>query len=205
VRVSQADAVVNHLAELVTQESLEPGSVDTVGNRNPAGAPWGVYPCAGDDEWCVITVRDDGEWRALTKVVNDPVLQNGARFATPADRHAHQDDLDERLTEWTSSRAPRDVMDALQAAGVPAAVVLTPDGLLDDPHLAAHDFLQVVLQPGWDPLFVEGDCFRAAQLVPERAGPAPRQGQHTREIAAELLGLDDAEVERLVAGGVLEV
>ena len=205
VRVSQADAVVNHLAELVTQESLEPGSVDAVGNRNPAGAPWGVYRCAGDDEWCVITVRDDGEWRALTQVVGDPVLQNDARFATLVDRHAHHDELDERLTEWTASRAPRDVMEALQDARVPAAMVVTPDGLLDDPHLAAHDFLQVVLQPGWDPLFVEGDCYRAAQLAPEPAGPAPRQGQHTREIAAELLGLDDADIERLVGAGVLEV
>ncbi len=47
VRVSQADAVVNHLAELVTQESLEPGSVDAVGNRSGVGAPWGVYPLRG--------------------------------------------------------------------------------------------------------------------------------------------------------------
>ncbi len=153
----------------------------------------------------MITVRDDAEWRALTQVVGDPVLQTDARFATLVDRHANHDELDERLTAWTASRAPRDVMDALQDAGVPAAMVVTPDGLLDDPHLAAHDFLQVVLQPGWDPLFVEGDCYRAAQLAPEPAGPAPRQGQHTREIAAELLGLDDADIERLVGAGVLEV
>ena len=31
----------------------------------PPDAPWGVYPCAGDDEWCVVTVRDDGEWVRL--------------------------------------------------------------------------------------------------------------------------------------------
>jgi crotonobetainyl-CoA:carnitine CoA-transferase CaiB-like acyl-CoA transferase len=164
-----------------------------------------VYRCAGDDEWCVITVRDDDEWRALARVVGDPVLQTDPRFTTHADRRAHHDALDDRLSDWTASRASRDVMDTLQAAGVAAAMVVTPEGLLDDPHLAAHDFLQVVLQPGWDPLFVEGNCYLAARLAPEPAGPAPRLGEHTRAIAAELLGLDTAEIERLVGAGVLEL
>jgi crotonobetainyl-CoA:carnitine CoA-transferase CaiB-like acyl-CoA transferase len=82
---------------------------------------------------------------------------------------------------------------------------VTTDALLDDPHLAAHDFLHVVFQPGWDPLFVEGDCYRSALLAPEPAGPAPQQGQHTREIAADLLALGDTDIERLVGAGVLEV
>jgi crotonobetainyl-CoA:carnitine CoA-transferase CaiB-like acyl-CoA transferase len=205
VRVSQADAVVNSLAELVTQESLEPGSVDAVGNRSPRGAPWGVYRCAADDEWCVITVRDDDEWQALARVVGDADLGTDPMFVTADDRRAHHDELDELLTRWTSSRPSREVMDALQAVGVPAGAVLSPDGLLDDPHLAAHDFLQVVLQPGWDPLFVEGDCYRSEHLAPEPAGPAPRQGEHTREVAVELLGLADADVDRLVGEGILQV
>jgi crotonobetainyl-CoA:carnitine CoA-transferase CaiB-like acyl-CoA transferase len=204
VRVAQADAVVNHLAELVTQESLEPGSVDVVGNRSTTGAPWGVYPCAGDDEWCVITVRDERDWRALAEVVGDSI-ESDARFASDADRRVHHDELDERLSEWTAPRPARVVMDTLQAVGVPAATVVTTDALLDDPHLAAHDFLHVVFQPGWDPLFVEGDCYRSALLAPEPAGPAPQQGQHTREIAADLLALGDTDIERLVGAGVLEV
>ena len=63
----------------------------------------------------------------------------------------------------------------------------------------------MILQPDWEPIFVEGDCFRAETLTPPPAEPAPRQGEHTREIARELLGLTNAEIERLVASGVLEV
>ena len=33
---------------------------------------------------------------------------------------------------------------------------------------------------------------------------APRLGEHTREIARDLLGLSDAEIDRLVAAGALE-
>ena len=95
-------------------------------------------------------------------------------------------------------------MQRLQSAQVPAALVATSIDLLEDPHLAAHDFIRVILQPEWDPLFVEGDCYRADQLPTSPAGPAPRQGEHTREIARELLGLEDDEIDRLIAVGVLE-
>jgi crotonobetainyl-CoA:carnitine CoA-transferase CaiB-like acyl-CoA transferase len=204
IRVSQADAVINHLSELILQESLAPGSVDAQGNRSPLGAPWGVYPCAGDDQWCVITVRDDAEWKALAASAGHSEWGTDPGFATPADRQARHDALDELVGAWTSQLAPRDVMERLQSARVPAAMVLSSEGLLDDPHLQSHDFLRVILQPGWDPLFVEGDCYRADELVPPPAEPAPRHGEHTREIARELLGLDGDEIDRLIATGVLE-
>jgi crotonobetainyl-CoA:carnitine CoA-transferase CaiB-like acyl-CoA transferase len=36
-------------------------------------------------------------------------------------------------------------------------------------------------------------------------GPAPGLGEHTREIAASLLGLSEEEIDKLVADGALEV
>ena len=205
IRVGQADAVINTIAELVLAESLEPGSVVAHGNRSVDGAPWGVYECAGDDQWCVITVRDDSEWRALPGVIGVPELSADDRYASVTGRRAHHDELDRIVTAWTSGRPAGEVMEQLQAAGVAAAWIVSTDDLLDDPHLHAHDFLRVILQPDWEPLFVEGDCFRAETLTPPPAEPAPRQGEHTREIARELLGLTDAEIDRLVASGVLEV
>ena len=96
------------------------------------------------------------------------------------------------------------MMDILQQAGVPAAAVLSPADLLGDPHLHARGFLHVLDQPGFDSLLVEGDCHTAAHLPSKPPGPAPRQGAHTRDIARELLGLADLEIQRLVDAGVLE-
>ena len=36
-----------------------------------------------------------------------------------------------------------------------------PTDVLSDPHLVERGFIRVLMQPGWDPLFVEGDCVRA--------------------------------------------
>jgi crotonobetainyl-CoA:carnitine CoA-transferase CaiB-like acyl-CoA transferase len=205
VRLSQADTVVNQLAELVLQESLEPGSVDARGNHCEPGRPCGVYPTADDDSWCLVTVRDDRDWSELVGVAGRPEWAVDARFATEADRRRHADALDEVVASWTSTLRASDVMTRLQAVGVPAAAVATSFDLLSDAQLHAHDFVQIVLQPGWEPLFVEGSCFRSVHLEPAPPDPAPRHGEHTREIATDVLGVDDARLDDLVRAHVLEL
>jgi crotonobetainyl-CoA:carnitine CoA-transferase CaiB-like acyl-CoA transferase len=204
IRVSQADAVLNSLSELVLQESLEPGSVDAVGNRSPLGCPWGVYRCAGEDDWCVITARDDRDWAALVDAIGNPPWARDERFVTAAGRFSRADELDAHLGAWTATLPARRVMETLQGAGVPAAAVLAAADLLEDPHLQARGFVELILQPGFDAVFVEGDCYAAERLPTKPPGPAPLQGQHTREIASELLGLDAEQVQHLVDEAVLE-
>jgi crotonobetainyl-CoA:carnitine CoA-transferase CaiB-like acyl-CoA transferase len=204
VRVGQADAVINSLSELVLQESLDPGTVDAVGNGNPAAAPWGVYRCAGDDGWCVINVRHDRDWRALVEALDRPPWAVHPDLARTPGRLARAQALDRHLEAWTSTHTAGAVMDTLQQAGVPAAAVLSPVDLLGDPHLQARQFLHVIAQAGFDSILVEGDCHAAANLPAKQPGPAPRQGAHTRQIARELLGLADHEIQRLVDAGVLE-
>jgi crotonobetainyl-CoA:carnitine CoA-transferase CaiB-like acyl-CoA transferase len=205
IRVSQVDAVVNHLAELVLQESLEPGSVNTRGNRGDGGSPGGIYPCAEDDTWCVITVRNDTEWSALLQAAGNPAWGLDERFATAVGREKHASVLDELVASWTATLTASTVMQRLQSVGVPAAQVATPFELLQDPQLQAHDFVQVILQPDWEPLFVEGQCFRAEHLTVAPPEPAPRQGEHTRDIAVSVLDLDPARIDTLIRNGVLEV
>ena len=94
IRVGQADAVINTIAELVLEESLAPGSVVARGNRSVDGAPWGVYPCA-DDEWCVVTARDDTDWRALAEVLGGRPVRDGRGPSRPPRRAGwHRDRVD---------------------------------------------------------------------------------------------------------------
>jgi crotonobetainyl-CoA:carnitine CoA-transferase CaiB-like acyl-CoA transferase len=77
--------------------------------------------------------------------------------------------------------------------------------LRDDAHLQARGFFREFLQPGYPGVVVsENGPGRATSLPDPEVRPAPLQGQHTREVAAELLGLSDEAIDRLVAEGVLE-
>jgi crotonobetainyl-CoA:carnitine CoA-transferase CaiB-like acyl-CoA transferase len=204
VESSQAEAILVALSAQYLRESVDPGSV-VAQLEGDADAPWGIFPCAGDDEWCVVTVRDDGDWDRLVGALAEPPWATETALASRAGRLAARPAIDAGLSAWTAARSPREVMEVLQAAGVPAGMMLRGSDLEADPHLVARGFYGHFTQPGVDALVVteKGPC-RAARLPDPLLGPAPFPGQHTREICLDVLGLTDAEVDDLVSRGVLE-
>ena len=81
------------IGDLLLKAGLQPGSVVAQGNRRDDGAPWGAYQCAGEQQWCVITVRDDDEWQRLVDALDAPAwaqspdLQDRRGPAQPPRRH----------------------------------------------------------------------------------------------------------------------
>jgi crotonobetainyl-CoA:carnitine CoA-transferase CaiB-like acyl-CoA transferase len=95
-------------------------------------------------------------------------------------------------------------MERLQAAGVPAAMMMRPGDHEHDPHLRSRDVYRELHQPGLGVVRLEGGPFRSRSVPPVRVSPAPRHGEHTREICATVLGLSQPQIEALFAAGVLE-
>jgi crotonobetainyl-CoA:carnitine CoA-transferase CaiB-like acyl-CoA transferase len=205
VSVAQAETILTELSTEIALESLRPGSITAGGRAAPADAPSGVYPSAGDDEWVVITVRDNADFAALAGVLGQPELAARPAYATPAARAASRGQLDARVAAWTRQRSPREAARELQAAGVPAGPMLRAPEHLTDPHLAGRRFLT----PASHPLIAGPLPGERASAVFERMPdaprlPAPLAGQQTREVAARLLGLSAADIQSLLADGILE-
>jgi len=127
-----------------------------------------------------------------------------ADLATVAGRRARADELDEHIGEWTASRSKDDAAAACQRAGVPAAPMLTGAEQTTDPQFVARGFAVKIDQPGVGPLWLDGAAFRGERMVGPDIHQAPELGEHTRQIARELLGRDDDEIDRLLAAGILE-
>lgn len=205
IEVAQADTALVALGGQLVRESLNPGSVVATGNTDPFAAPSGVFACAGDDEWCAVTVRDDREWANLARVIGRDDLAADPRFATTADRIEHRAEVEKVLGEWMAERTPTEAMTALQEAGVPAGAMLRLPDLLKDPHLRARDAyteLAHPLLPGPLPTAVRLARFTAIPDAP--LNPAPLPGADTHEIAVDVLDLAEAEYRQLVADGVLQ-
>ncbi len=202
--VAQIENVTGMLAELLLKEGLAPGSVKPRGNRSEQGAPWGAYPCAGEQQWCVITVRDDSEWRALCAAMGDAALASDTRFATAAGRLAAAGELDARLCAWTQTLGKREVAALLQEHRVPCGPMFTGTDQLDDAHYQAWGYARWIEQPGLGRMALEGPAFAATGMSDVIVRPCPELGEHTREIARTLLGFSDAQIEALIAEGALE-
>lgn len=169
------------------------------------GAPWGCYRCAGDDEWCVVTVRDDRDWLALVaELARDGVVCD-PEASMAATRLAQSKKLDAWLESWTNVRPAAEVMERLQAVGVPAGKMLRvfemPDfGFYRERGTyaeAGHPLL-----PG--PFMMENSLARSEMITDPDFAPAPVPGEHSSWVAAELLGQDPGTIETHIADGVIE-
>ncbi|MDN5913754.1 MAG: CoA transferase [Pseudonocardia sp.] len=202
VDTAQADTALVALGPALARASLRPGTepveVDARGDAVPAG----VFPCAGDDEWCVITVRDDVEWERLvaaTGLADDPGLRSiGGRLTRRAE-------VEKSLAAWTAVRAPDEVTAVLQEVAVPASGMTRLPELLADPQLVARDAFHTLEHEQLSvPVPTGARIARFSTILDAGLRPAPMPGQHTREIGTSLLGLKDTEVDDLLTAGVLQ-
>jgi len=201
VHVSQSEAVVNQLDTLYVTSAAEAAGRVRVQEDTSLHA---VCPCAGDDEWCVISITSDDEWRSAANLLDHSEWVDDPRFATGAARITHRRDLVESLSTWTRTRTPLRVAGLLQSAGVPAGPMSRPPDVLEDPQLTHRKLFSDMVHPLiGHPLPAEtGPApFLHIPRAPQR--PAPQPGQDTREICRTLLGMGDQEIERLLAQRVL--
>lgn len=200
VHVAQTEVAINQLAT----HYVAAGAGAAVGAAlEPATGIDAVCPAAGDDEWCVISVRCDADWRRLAALIGRPELADDPRFCGVA-RLSHREELTAALVEWTRSRDPLTVATTLQEAGVPAAPMNRPPDIAEDPQLRHRRLFAAMTHPLFtQPLPAETGPAPFHHIPPAPHRPAPQPGQDTREICTTVLGLTDAEIDRLVADGVL--
>jgi crotonobetainyl-CoA:carnitine CoA-transferase CaiB-like acyl-CoA transferase len=206
IELSQMDTVFMQMATEYLRESLLPGSLVAVGNSGPFDAPSGVYRCAGEDAYCVVSIDGDGDWALLTAAIDRPDLAANPVYGSAAGRVAHRAELDAAVAQWMAPLTPAQAQHTLQGAGITAGAATHVGDLLTDPHLAARRQLGTLAQPGHDKPF---DVTRGPALfdtIPEpllRA--APLLGADTRDICREVLAMSDSTIDELIDAGVLEV
>jgi crotonobetainyl-CoA:carnitine CoA-transferase CaiB-like acyl-CoA transferase len=144
-------------------------------------------------------VGTDGEWQGLARCVGRPDLA-GLAFA---ERQARHDEIDGEITAWTSGRGPQEVMEALQAAGVPAGRVLDSKDIHDDLHLNARGYWVPLPHPRMQPWRQPSGSWRLVEANPHLRRHAPLFGEHNREVLGGLLGLSDQEIAALEAAGII--
>jgi len=184
---------------------------ERIGNRSEWYAPQGVYRCRSaqtggglaEDNWLAITVRNDAEWEAFCHAAGHPEWENG-RFGDVLGRFRNHDEIDELIASWTREQDHVEAMHLLQKAGVIAAAVLNPKQVLMDPHLRERGAFDMIDQPdvGVRPVARQlGAKFSAFE--PDSARPAPKLGEHNREVLQGMLGLSDEELARLAEQKVI--
>ncbi len=203
IDLSEQEAAVPVVGYALMDYAMNKREPRRIGNRSLWYAPQGCHPCSGDDNWLVITVRDDDEWRSFCEATGHPEWADDKRFRDLASRIEHHEGLDELIAGWTREQDQYEAMHLLQKAGITAAPVLNPKQVLLDPHLAARGFFdRVETAQGPRPVPHQvGTKFSAFEMPSDR--PAPKLGEHNREVLQGLLGMSDDELSGLEESNVI--
>ena len=173
------------------------------GNYDPAMAPYGNYPCQGDDAWVSIAVRTEDEWQGLKTGMDNPAWCEEERFSSRYSRLENRRDLDGNLSAWTRERTPGYITELLQANGVAAIPVMGAEDRLFNPHFKERGLYSDIEHPslGVEPVY--NIMWNLERTPPSIHRHAPLLGEHNQKIFGGLLGMAEEEITRLEEDQVL--
>jgi benzylsuccinate CoA-transferase BbsF subunit len=198
IEIAQWEAAASMLGEGILDYVMNGRVLGPIGNAHPTMVPHDNYRCAGDDAWVAIAVGSEAEWQAFCRATGYPEWSDDPRFADAYRRRQHRAELDALITSWTSQHTPYEVMELLQAAGVAAMPVMNLEDQFRDPHLREREIHVECEHPKVGIEFLHGIPWRLSGTPGRIRRPAPLLGEHNQYVFGELLGLQQAEIQRLM-------
>lgn len=149
-------------------------------------APYGAFEAA--DGWFTLAVATDRNFARLAEALGREDLATDPRFATNPDRVGHSAELTDELTGTFAAEPVAHWLELLGERGVPCGPVVEVEDLFTDQHLVETGGIVELEHPSAGTIWSVGAPFNLSK-TPLRVGrPAPRLGESTDEILAELDG-----------------
>ncbi len=155
-------------------------------------------PLRTSDGYICALVYNDKQWTEFLRVIGrENLATQDERFASFANRLRNIDHVYSVLAQIFEERTTAQWMELLQKADVPFMPLHDLQSILQDPHLRAVGFFSQTEHPTEGVIRNMRAPMSWTHSVPDPARPAPRQGEHTREVLAQA-GLSAQEIDALL-------
>jgi succinyl-CoA:(S)-malate CoA-transferase subunit B len=176
------------------RQRMGPGTVNVV--------PHSHYPTR-DDRWIAIACTNDKIFARLAVAMGEPGLADPASWGVLAHRERDRAEVDRRVGAWTARHDRAELLRICEENQVPCGPVYAIDEIFEDPQYAARGNILEVDDPRIGTLAIPNLVPRLSDTPGRVDSLGPTLGQHNGEIYRGLLGMDEAELQRLVAAGVI--
>ena len=166
--------------------------------------PTGTYPCK-EGKFVVIGGNGDSIFKRLCHAMERRDMEDDPRFANNVGRVAHQQEIENAITAWTSQRTASEVLDILERAEIPVGLIYSVSDMMQDPQFIARGLFEAVSLP-------DGSSVKLPTLVPKLTDtPGGTEwigaslGAHNREVLGGWLGLSEEELQSLATEGIIKL
>ncbi len=165
----------------------------------------GRRPYRTQDGFISALIYTDKQWRSFYRLLGkEEAFAHDPRVQSLATRTEHVHALYAEVEAALATRSTAAWLEALIQADIPAMPVHDLASLLADPHLQATGHFQAEQHPSEGQLLALRPAARWSRTPIANTRPAPRLGEHTREVLAEA-GLSAAAIDALLAQGAAKV
>ena len=154
-------------------------------NRSQTSAPADTFKTK--DGWVLVQSVGGPLFKRWADLMGEDYWLEDERFKDDISRGDNGEAISERLGAWCAERTSQEVLEAMEEARLPAGPVLSPQQVLDDPHIAAKGLFQPVEYPGLD---IPAPLMKTPVELSETPGEIrtrpPTLGEHTDQLMEEL-------------------
>ena len=176
---------------VIEQAAIKANRLATL-NRSQTSAPADTFKTK--DGWVLVQTVGGPLFKRWADLMGEDHWLNDDRFKTDISRGDNGEIISERLASWCAERTNEEVLAEMEKARIPAGPILSPQQVLEDPHIAAKGLFESVEYPGLDtPAPLMKTPVELSETPGEIRSRAPRLGENTDEIMKEL-GYDQEQI-----------
>ena len=207
VEAGMLEAQGSMLAPAILDYTVNGNEWNALGYQEILGAryaPYGCYPCWGEDSWIIIACGSDREWQRLANLIGSSSWAGSEKFADQRGRKQHIDELDQKLSQWTRKSTPRQLFRLLQEAGIAAGIPASGEDLFYDFHLRARGHIVETEAAPWGKIIHHGLPGIPSLSRADAARPAPWIGANNDQVFGSILGLSAEKIAELKEKGAIK-
>ncbi len=171
------------------------------GSRSTNAGPRNAYRCS-DGLYVCLSSSTQKMAERLFRSIGRPDLIDDPRYRTNAERVKHAEALDAIIGEFVAQRTQGENVAFFEQAEVTIGPIYDIRQILEDPHVLARELIADYPDP-------DMGSFPMHHVVPRLSGtpgsirtPAPRLGEHNRQLLGEI-GVNDVAYAQLVSAGAV--
>ena len=189
-----------YMMDFQTSRWLIDGEVPTqAGNYHPTSIPTGVYKAR--DGYLNIAVFGSKIWERFCEILGAPEWIADARYHDKAGRSVNRDSLNAEINRRLADEDCAYWIEQFNAGGVACGLINDVRAVFEEPQVQHLGMVKEVESRHLGHQRLVGQPVQLERTPSTIARAAPRRGEHTEEVLAEL-GLDAAEIQRLRAASV---
>lgn len=154
------------------------------GNDHPIAAPYGLFEAR--DGHIAVAPPDEAYVRRFLRVIGLEALLDRPEYATNEARRERRRELADAINERTRTQSVDWWIERLNEGGCPCGRVMDASEVFSDPQVLAQDLVLDVPHPGAGSVRTTGFPVKLSETPCAVFRPAPRLGEHTGEVLAEL-------------------